>query len=568
VIRRTVLVVGVVFAVLGATAIALLPPAALLATTGNVPRTWPVVRGAYHVHSQRSDGTGTLDEISAAAARAGLQFVIVTDHGDGTRPPEPPAYRSGVLCIDAVEISTQYGHYVAMDLPQTPYRLAGHPRDVIEDVRRFGGFGFAAHPDSPKAALQWDAWTAPFDGIEWLNADSEWRDEFWGSLGGVLLTYAIRPVETLGGLLDRPTNVLTQWDRLAATRRVAAIAGADAHARLGFRQAADPYEDRVLARLPSYEVSFRAFSNHVILSNALSGEPLTDAALITAAVRDGRIFTSIDSFAALGAFEAKALTGNTVARPGEYLQVQRAAAIEAAIAAPAGTTLAVLRNGQMLYETRAAALRIDVGAEPGAYRIEARLPSQSASSVPWVLTNPIYIGLAERHAAAAATSASPPASTRERIATEAWQAEASPGSTSELRATALPDGTPAVEWQFSLEGGARGGQYAAMRFPVTAGVVDYDRLQLRVQSDGPRRVWAQLRAPGAQEGERWGKSFYVGPDLETIELRFSEFLPVGLVSTERPPLAGIDSLLLVVDTLNSAPGSAGRMAITDLWFAR
>ena len=56
-----------------------------------------LVFGAYHVHSARSDGSGTPDEIAAAAARAGLRFVILTDHGDATRAPDPPAYRHGVL---------------------------------------------------------------------------------------------------------------------------------------------------------------------------------------------------------------------------------------------------------------------------------------------------------------------------------------------------------------------------------------------------------------------------------------------------------------------------------------
>src|SRR4029079_13065624 len=41
--------------------------------------------GAYHVHSTRSDGNGDVATIAAAAARAGLKFVIITDHGDGTR---------------------------------------------------------------------------------------------------------------------------------------------------------------------------------------------------------------------------------------------------------------------------------------------------------------------------------------------------------------------------------------------------------------------------------------------------------------------------------------------------
>ena len=531
-------------------------------------RTSPVVRGAYHVHSQRSDGTGTLDEIAAAAARAGLQFVIITDHGDGTRPPEPPAYRSGVLCVDGVEISTDDGHYVAIDLPQSPYPIRGDARAVIEDVRRFGGFGIAAHPASPKPELQWQDWDARFDGIEWLNADSEWRDEFWGSLGALLLTYPIRPVETLAAVLDRPTDVLSRWYRLALQRRVPALAGADAHARLGFRQATDPYDDRVIARVPSYETSFRAFVNHVMIARPLSGDARLDAQLITSAIREGHSFTSIDGLAGLGAFEARATSGNAIAVPGGYLEVTTPVEIHAAIAAPPGTTLAVLRGSEVLYETRDASLRIDVGTDPGAYHIEARLASQRVgSAVPWVLTNPIYVGLQGAHAAAAAESRTT-ATTRTAVATEAWTAEASDGSTSALRSTALEDGTPALEWQFGLAAGARGSQYAAIRFPLANGLGAHDRLQLRGRSDRPRRLWAQLRTSGAAGGQRWGRTFYVDSDLEQIELRFEDFRPFDAASAARPPLDQIDSVLLVVDTVNTVPGSAGRIAFTDLWFAR
>src|ERR671913_443690 len=99
------------------------------------------IRGAYHVHSTTSDGTGSLDEIAAAAARAGLKFVIITDHGDGTRVPEPPQYRSGVLCIEAVEVNTTGGHLVVLGARPSPYPLAGAPAVVLEDVHRLGGIG-------------------------------------------------------------------------------------------------------------------------------------------------------------------------------------------------------------------------------------------------------------------------------------------------------------------------------------------------------------------------------------------------------------------------------------------
>ena len=106
------------------------------------------------MHSDRSDGSGSVEAVAAAASRAGLAFVIFTDHGDGTRTPDDPVYRSGVLCIDAVEINTAGGHYIALGLPATPYPLAGDAAAVVEDVRRLGGFGIAAHPGSAKRDLR------------------------------------------------------------------------------------------------------------------------------------------------------------------------------------------------------------------------------------------------------------------------------------------------------------------------------------------------------------------------------------------------------------------------------
>src|SRR5262245_57080790 len=76
----------------------------------------PPVRGAIHVHTRRSDGTGRVEDVAEAAARAGLQFLVFTDHGDAMREPDAPRYIHGVLCIDAVEISTQNGHVVALGL--------------------------------------------------------------------------------------------------------------------------------------------------------------------------------------------------------------------------------------------------------------------------------------------------------------------------------------------------------------------------------------------------------------------------------------------------------------------
>src|SRR5262249_19976010 len=216
------------------------------------------LQGVIHVHTNRSDGLSGPDEIAAAAARAGLKFIVFTDHGDATRRPDAPAYRSGVLCLDGVEISTTGGHYIAIDMPASPYPLGGEARDVVEDVRRLGGFGIIAHPDSPKSQLRWSGWTVPFDGVELLNPDTTGLCRA-GEAGlrsqGALLTgppgFPVRAAEVTARLVQ-PDAGVRPWAALAGGRGVGKDGGADAHAKLALRNA-DPGDSRFALPVPGYE---------------------------------------------------------------------------------------------------------------------------------------------------------------------------------------------------------------------------------------------------------------------------------------------------------------------------
>src|SRR4029078_11558273 len=125
-------IVGLIAVAIAVTSYASMPRAARSLAAS--PSLRASVRGAIHIHTRRSDGSGTVDDVVRAASRAGLKFVILTDHGDGTREPDAPTYRNVVLCIDAVEISTTNGHVVALGLPRTPYSLGGAARGVVADV--------------------------------------------------------------------------------------------------------------------------------------------------------------------------------------------------------------------------------------------------------------------------------------------------------------------------------------------------------------------------------------------------------------------------------------------------
>ena len=67
------------------------------------------------------------------------------------------------------------------------------------------------------------------------------------------------------------------------------------------------------------------------------------------------------------------------------------------------------------------------------------------------------------------------------------------------------------------------------------------------------RVWVQLRAPVGNT-ERWGRTFYADAERAIVDLRSRRSAPIGVTSTPQPPLDRVDSLLFVVDTLNTLPG--------------
>lgn len=538
----------------------LMPPTAQPLANADWTASAPVVRGAYHIHSQRSDGSATVEEIAAIAAAEKLDFIIFTDHGDGTRTPDPPTYRSGVLCIDGVEVSTSAGHYVALGLPAaTPYALGGSPRSVVEDVARLGGFGIVAHPDSAKPELRWSDWETDFNGIEWLNADSEWRDESYAALGRLILTYWFRPVETLAFAIDRPVTTIERWDGLVQRRRVPALAGADAHARIGRSTRTDGDEERAVARTPSYGVSFRTFHNNIILDAPFTHDAPQDAARLLQAIGEGRVFSTIDGLAPAGPFEFVAHSGAATARIGEYLDAAGPVVIEGRVAAPADAAVLVLRDSVPVHLTKASQFRIDVGGQPGAYRVEVRLAGKPP--VPWLLTNPIYVGLRERHRAALAPYTRPPATMVRELSLAGVQTEADPRSTSTLTSGAVDSPAP-IGWSYRISDGVPSGQYAALRIPAS-GLGDVDRLTFRVSADQPMRAWLQLRAPAASlaDGERWGASFYADSTEREVTVFVDELTSLGVTSSAQPALERIDSILVVADTVNSRPGASNTLRL-------
>ena len=520
------------------------------------------VRGILHVHTVRSDGSGTPDEVAAAAARAGVAFVIFTDHGDATRPPDPPLYRSGVLCIDAVEISTSGGHYIALDMPAAPYPLAGEPRDVVEDIRRLGGFGVAAHPNSPKADLAWNDWTAPFDALEWLNLDTSWRVKMraagWRSrwhLIEAVAAYPFRPAEVIARLTTGTGLDSARWSSLSRARKVVMLAGADAHARLGFGSG----DKGVSLSLPGYTSSFFAMSLHVAPERGLTGDAALDAAAIVAAIRRGRAYTVVDGLAGPSAFRFTATNARGGSSYGDTLEAGGPVTLSVTSNAPPSFTTVLLQDERPLASVPGnVELTKSVSDSPAVYRVEIYAPVRGGATA-WLVSNPIYAGLTFPPAAPP-REARPVAASQpffDGRSTEGWRIEADPASRGTLDVLSGARGQE-LTLRYWLAGRPAVSPYVAfVGGPVTAsGMVD--QVSFTASADRPGRVSVVVRS---RQGEQFARSAYLDQMPSEHVIPLDEMTPVGETRSPRPVAANIADVLFVIETTHTRPGSVGSLRI-------
>lgn len=520
------------------------------------------------MHTRRSDGTGTLQSVAEAAARARLDFVIVTDHGDGTREPEPPAYRAGVLVVDGVEISTTRGHLVALDLPRAPYPLGGTPAAVVEDVVRLGGIAIAAHPDSAKPALAWNDWDLPLAGFEWLNADSEWREERPLVLARALLVHPVRPVESVVSVFDRPGPTLERWDRLGRQgRTLVGLAAADAHARLGWENGGEQADTPVRLEIPSYETVFRAFSMLVELDRPFTADARADARRLIAGIRAGRVSTIIDGIAGSPGFEFYGMGPEREVPMGSEAPAGELRALRARVAAPPGAWMQLLMNGRVVAETTGLELAVErehlPRLEPGdraVYRVEVSLAqAPGRPPVPWIVSNPIYERSGRRPGQEPV--AAPDVAARDRVMVfpspglPPPRVEHDAASKAAIEARTTPGGQPTLAFRYALAQGPRDVWVAAV-LPLPAGTVSgASGLVLDLRAAQPMRLSVQLRAGVPGRDARWRRSIYLDRTVTQVTVPIAELEPTGGMAGTSPD--GADALLLVIDPTNTAPGTSG-----------
>jgi hypothetical protein len=349
-------------------------------------------KGALHVHSRLSDGTGSPMAIVAAAQRAGLDFVVLTDHKTVIlRRRGKDGWYGSTMLVVGQEITPRVNHLMALGLDGVVKPVRSDPYAHAREVARQGGLGFAVHPWPPRRVKHvpfkrlpapWRDWTsAPVLGVELWSYMADW----------VRHVHFLRPIQFLG-LLRRPergirgplTATLAEYDAVCQRRRMVAVGGLDAHAVRG------PFG---LVVFP-YEFLFRTIRTHV-LADAFTGDFAHDEQALYAALRAGHCTLAHDGIADSTGATFTCSGSGSERITGDELAFQPGLTLRATV--PVEASLRLVYNGLTAYETSGTALERPVG-EPGVYRIEGRIGGR-----PWLYTNPIYVRRsAEADAAGAA----------------------------------------------------------------------------------------------------------------------------------------------------------------------
>jgi hypothetical protein len=339
-------------------------------------------RGIVHCHSTHSDGTGTIEEIMAAANDVGLDFVLLTDH-DKLKAASEERWHESALLICGAEIAPPEGnHYIVFGegkFKGIDKLNAKKPQEIIDAVNEQKWAGFIAHPDHMGAkrldipARKWDAWDVDgYTGMGLWDLMTDWQSQF-DREEAKLEVYN----EFERWLSGPRLETLKRWDELNAKRKVVGIGEVNNHR---YRKELD---GKTLEIFP-YDVAFRTVTNHVLLDRPLDKDYAKARKQIIDGIRHGAFYVSFDFWDDPTEFSFEIDNGESVAGMGDTIELGEEKT-ELVAAFPEEGLLNVYHNGTSILEEQGDEILIEI-TEPGVYRVEAM-----RNDIVWVLSNPVFV---------------------------------------------------------------------------------------------------------------------------------------------------------------------------------
>ncbi|NLO20539.1 MAG: CehA/McbA family metallohydrolase [Syntrophomonadaceae bacterium] len=341
--------------------------------------------GNMHIHSTYSDGSLDIEAIAARASRAGLNFIIISDHYtlEGLYQNKE-GYQQGVLVMIGMEANASRNHYLCLDIKDEVDNNDKHPQEVIDEVNRQDGIGIIAHPFEKGSPIfgdgvkyEWTDWQVQdFQGIEIWNFTSQWKEHVTSILKGLCLL--IYPHAALTRPCPQALKKLDQYQ--CQGKKIIATGGSDAH---GYKMKVG----RLRVTVSPYETSFKCINVHVLCPSPLIGEFPDDRDKIYNAIRQGLLWIGYDYFINSCGFRFFVQKEGKIWQMGD--RIPFGTNLTGRVLTPKPAQVNLLRNGKKIRSSRGRQ-HVFYNLEPGVYRVEA-YHRHLLGYRPWVFSNSIWI---------------------------------------------------------------------------------------------------------------------------------------------------------------------------------
>ncbi len=223
--------------------------------------------------------------------------------------------------------------------------------------------------------------------------------------------------------------------------------------------------------------------------------------------------------------------------------------------APASYLTMLWRDGELLTTAHDEVdLARSAPGGPAIYRAAIVAPPE-LGSIPWVVSNPIYVGVDFPRSVPVVNIVSAFRSIFDGTA-KWWRTETDAMSKATIETEETPGGIE-LRMVYSLSSPPALGQYASLAVELPNGAAPYDRVTFSARSERPLRILVQLQTLGRKEG--WQRSVYLDTSDREQKVRFDQATPIGSTRTPHPDATLLHDILFVVDTTHTKPGTSGRL---------
>jgi len=328
------------------------------------------IQGIYHIHTRFSDGRKSPDEIAGLASKAGLNFIILTDHGSPNRESyESQGWKHGVLVLAGSELSVSRGHLVGLGFRLLSDDFSLNAEEAVFGIMAAGGFSIIAHPYSK---VQW-SWgeNVGYMGIEIVNANFMLKEDLLFSVP-YLPALLIKPSYALLKILDSPQRELRKWDELNKISQIYGYFSTDAHLL--------------------YRPALNFLRVHVILDSPLSSDFDVARGQVFEALRSGRFYNSIHAAAWAEGFRFWGERGKEVIPMGGTGLFESGLILHVQAPFPYAKEIHLIQDGKSIFRSTEENISFEAK-QPGVYRVEVYLREKSplGKEIPWIVSNPIFL---------------------------------------------------------------------------------------------------------------------------------------------------------------------------------